>query len=225
MQWLKSVCLVSCLVGITQSALAGVVVGGTRVVYDASKKESSVSVKNTEKTAPYLVQSWVEDASESGAKAPFTVTPPLFRLEPGQENALRIIRTGGSFADNKETLFWLNVKAIPSTKPSATNQLQLAIKTRIKMFYRPAGLPGNAADAYKSLTFSRNGKQLTVNNPTPYHVSFQEVMVGGKSIEKAGMVAPQSSMSWTMPEGASGTVSWKAINDYGGTSAAATAKL
>lgn len=39
MHWLKSVCLAGCLLGIAQASWAGVVVGGTRVVYDGSKKK------------------------------------------------------------------------------------------------------------------------------------------------------------------------------------------
>lgn len=39
MHWLKSVCVASCLLVVTQVSWAGVVVGGTRVVYDGSKKK------------------------------------------------------------------------------------------------------------------------------------------------------------------------------------------
>lgn len=39
MHWLKSVCVASCLLVVSQVSWAGVVVGGTRVVYDGSKKK------------------------------------------------------------------------------------------------------------------------------------------------------------------------------------------
>jgi len=39
-------------------ANAGVIIGGTRVVYDGNKKEASIDVNNPDKT-PYLIQSWV----------------------------------------------------------------------------------------------------------------------------------------------------------------------
>lgn len=224
MHWFTSVCITACLLGITSTSWAGVVVGGTRVVYDGSKKEASISVMNPEKITPYLIQSWVEDASISSTKkAPFIMTPPLFRLDAGQENVLRIIRTGGQFPENKESVFWLNIKSIPASEKTDDNQLQISVKTRIKLFYRPAGLPSSAGEAYKALKFSRTGNQLTVNNPTPYHVSFHRVSVGEKEIKDAGMVSPQSSLTWTLPAGASGAVSWQSINDFGGVSADATA--
>ncbi|WP_219558676.1 fimbria/pilus periplasmic chaperone, partial [Klebsiella michiganensis] len=43
---------------------------------------------------------------------------------------------------DRETLFWMNVKAIPSMDKSklSDNTLQLAIISRIKLYYRPAKL-------------------------------------------------------------------------------------
>lgn len=226
MHWLKFVCLGSCLMGAAHNSWAGVVVGGTRVVYEGSKKETSISVKNPEKTTPYLIQSWVEETSAAGTKkAPFIMTPPLFRLDTGQENVLRIIRTGGQFPENKESVFWVNIKSIPASENSDANKLQISVKTRIKLFYRPAGLSGSAGEAYKTLTFTRNGNKLVAYNPAPYHVSFYRVSVGDKEIKNAGMVAPHRSLTFTVPAGASGPVSWQAINDFGGISAAANAAL
>lgn len=216
MQWLKYILVAGCFVGMTHSAWAGVIVGGTRVVYDSSKKEASISVSNPEKDAPYLIQSWVEQSAEGSNKAPFLMTPPLFRLDSGQENVLRIIRTTDSFPKDKESVFWLNIKSIPASEKSESNKLQISVKTRIKLFYRPSDLDGIAAEAYRTLTFERTGNQLKVNNPTPYYVSFFRVSVGDKEIKNAGMVAPKSSLAWTLPAGASGSVSWQAINDYGG---------
>ncbi|MDD1134185.1 molecular chaperone [Pseudomonas shahriarae] len=172
-QWIKWGCLGIWLSGIASNAWAGVIVGGTRVVYNSEKREASISVKNPDKSIPYLIQSWVE--SESGSaevKAPFIITPPLFRLDTEQENTLRIVRIDGQLPSNKETVYWLNIKSIPATERTEQNTLQISVKTRIKMFYRPAGLSGNASEAYKFQRFTKNGNQLQVNNPTPYYVSF-----------------------------------------------------
>ncbi|VTR59814.1 Chaperone protein fimC precursor [Serratia fonticola] len=80
--------LVATLVSAT-AAQAGVVVGGTRLIYDGAKKESSLSVNNPDKV-PYLIQTWVETTGWVALrKPPFMVTPPLFRLDGGQENVLR----------------------------------------------------------------------------------------------------------------------------------------
>lgn len=111
----KALCLVACLLWWANPIQAGVVVGGTRVVYDAGKKEASLSVNNTEKSLPYLIQSWLENAREDDTTTvPLIITPPLFRLDAEQENILHIVRAGGNLPNDRESLFWLNVKSIPS---------------------------------------------------------------------------------------------------------------
>ncbi|AKA37925.1 molecular chaperone [Yersinia ruckeri] len=226
MPWLKSLLFIACLTGVIHSVQAGVLVGGTRVVYDGAKKEASLSVTNQDKDIPYLIQSWVDNIeADNNKKVPFIITPPLFRLDAGQENSLRILFTGGTLPQDRESVYWLNVKSIPSSKKTDGNQLFISIKNRIKLFYRPAGLPNTVADAYKALSFSRQGKQLQVSNPTPYHVSFSSLKVGSHDIKDALMVAPKSTLLLDLPAGASGTVSWQAINDYGGISDPATANL
>ncbi|WP_145564874.1 fimbrial biogenesis chaperone [Yersinia aldovae] len=226
MPWFKSLSLILLLSGAVNTAQAGISVGGTRIIYDGAKKEATLSVNNQDKNTPYLIQSWVDNIEASNNnKAPFIITPPLFRLDGGQESNLRILLAGRNLPQDRESVYWLNVKTIPASKKGDGNQLFISIKNRIKLFYRPAGLAGNTADAYKALRFSRHGKQLQVSNPTAYHVSFHTLKVGSSEIKGALMVAPQGTLTVDIPAGASGSVSWQAINDFGGTSDVATASL
>ncbi|WPU21035.1 molecular chaperone [Cedecea neteri] len=207
------------LMAITLPATAGVIIGGTRVVYDGARKETSISVRNPDKTAPYLMQSWVENASESDtSKPPFIVTPPLFRLDAGKENMLRIVRTGGNLPTDRESIYWLNIKSIPASDKTDENQLLISVKARLKLIYRPEGLKGDANEAWKTLNFTRQGGKLQVTNPTPYYISFQMIKVGAQEVEikDSATLSPMGSLSWTLPAGATGKISWKAINDYGG---------
>ncbi|WP_426817151.1 fimbrial biogenesis chaperone [Winslowiella sp. 2C04] len=194
----------------------GVTVGGTRLIYEGAKKEAAINVTNTD-TIPYLIQSWAENSDNGAGKAPFIVTPPLFRLEGNQQNVLRVVRTGGHLPEDRESLFWLNIKTIPAAnKNEATNTLQIAVKTRIKLIYRPQTLRGVPEDVAAKLHWRQSGNQLTVTNPTPFVMNFQSVKVGGKEIKTATYVMPHSQATFTMPTGASGSVSWALINDYGG---------
>ncbi|HCH38315.1 MAG TPA: fimbrial assembly protein, partial [Enterobacter sp.] len=69
------------------TAQAGVMMGGTRVIYEEGKREATITVTNMDTRVPYLVQSWVENqAADDKRPVPFVVTPPLFRLDPEQEN-------------------------------------------------------------------------------------------------------------------------------------------
>lgn len=42
------------------TATAGVIIGGTRIIFDGAKKEASISVNNPDAT-PYLIQSWIDE--------------------------------------------------------------------------------------------------------------------------------------------------------------------
>lgn len=207
-------------------AQAGIVIGGTRVIYDGDKKETSASVRNPEESGVYLVQSWV-DSGGQGGKVPFIVTPPLFRINPGEENMLRIVHTGGNLPQDRESVFWLNVKSIPATDDTTprTNVLQLVVKSRLKLFYRPAGLEGQPESAYHQLSAARSGNHLNISNPTPYYVTLFTLKVDGKEIKEADMVPPRGNVSFTLPAATATSVTWQAISDFGGISQTESRKL
>lgn len=194
---------------------AGVIIGGTRVIYDGNKKESSISVTNPD-LSPYLIQSWVESQNGITEKTPFIITPPLYRLDKGQQNVERIV-LAGSVAQDKESLYWLNIKSIPAASRK-NNTLQIAVKTRIKLIYRPAALkdviPEELAD---NLTWQRSGNQIQVVNPTKVVMNFNEISVNGKKLEDVTYVLPGASARFDLPKGITGgAVTFKIINDYGG---------
>ncbi len=197
------------------SAQAGVIIGGTRIIYQGDKKETSLNVKNPDKLS-YLIQSWSDAGEKSNAKSPFMVTPPLFRLGGGQENALRIIRAGGNLPEDRESLYWMNIKSIPSSeKRDNINTLQIAIKTRIKLIFRPASLTKQPEDFADTLTWRRNGDSLTVTNPGAYYMNFSTVKVGNSLVIDATYVEPMGSATFAFPAGANGDVVWTLINDFG----------
>lgn len=194
----------------------GVTVGGTRLIYDGGKKEASLSITNSD-TNPYLIQSWTEADNNGTEKVPFIVTPPLFRLEGNQQNVLRIVRTGNSIPEDRESLYWLNIKSIPTgSKQSEINTLQIAVKTRIKLIYRPESLIGKPEEMASKLIWSHSGNKLSVDNPTPFVMNFNRVKIGNTTIKDATYVLPMSKATFTTPVNASGKVSWKLISDYGG---------
>lgn len=197
----------------------GILVGRTRVIYNADKKEASLPLSNNSSTNPYLIQSWIENL-DGKTRAPFVVTPPLFRLNAKEENNLRITYTGKELSQDKESVFYINVRAIPSTPKNDVNELKLVVKTRIKLFYRPEKIAGNASDARKSLKFSRENGQLHITNPSSYYVVLSYLMVGNSLLKDIDMIAPGSQFTVKLPDNNSGnTIEWRAINDYGGDTA------
>jgi P pilus assembly chaperone PapD len=214
--------LIAALFVYGSAAQAGIVVGGTRIIYDGTKNETSLSINNPD-NSPYLIQTWVDGdgplgENKAAAKPPFVVTPPLFRLEANNENMIRIIRTGGNIPTDRESVYWANVKSIPATKVGDKNVLQISVKTRIKLFYRPEGISAPSEDIYKTISFHRNGNQLQVNNPTPYYVTFYSLKAGSTPVKTLNqMVPPKGTATYSLPATTSAQVTWQAINDFGGT--------
>ncbi len=209
---------------IAKSSIAGVIIGGTRVIYDSRKKEASISVINPDKVTPYLIQSWVEKESTHESQAPFIITPPLFRLNAGQENTLRIIFTGGRLSSDRESQYWINIKSIPSTSELEKNQLLISVKTRIKLIYRPEGIKGDPMEAYQKLIFKCRGETIEVYNPTPFYIAFYSVKLNGKEVNNAGTLGPYDKKPFPLHERGVNSVSWQAINDFGGITTPENAK-
>lgn len=197
-------------------AAGGIALGATRVIYPAEDKQTSLSISNSDGKSRFLVNSWVENSRGEKEKT-FVVTPPLFVSEPESENTLRIIYAGQPLPDDRESLFWLSVKAIPSVnKENATdkNVLQLAVLSRIKLFVRPKSLTGLTEDAPAKLQFSRLDKHLNITNPSAYYITLVNVHMGNQKLDNV-MVAPKSRAQVLIPPDVQGGVTFQTVNDYG----------
>lgn len=200
-------------------SLASVVISNTRVIYPSDSKEVSVAINNVG-TSPVLLQSWLDNgdvnAKPEMIKVPFILTPPINRVEPSKSQTLRIRYTDGVLPMDKESVFWLNVLELPAKKQAKNGDsvMQMTFRSRIKLFYRPAGLKGNANDTAKAVIWQAQGNGIQATNPTPYYVSFVTIKVNGKQI--AGeMVAPRSSLLFNLPGKAGSTLTGDFVNDYG----------
>lgn len=208
------------------TSYAGIVVTGTRVIYPAQQKNVSVQLSNIG-DSPALVQAWIDNGDPKmlpeQIKTPFVITPPISRVDAEKGQTLRITHTGEALPQDRESVFYLNVLDIPP-KPNAEqgidNYLQFAIRTRIKLFYRP-NFPMASHEAYDKVTWRVEQKQLIADNPTPYFITYNhiELKQGGRTIKvtQPDMVAPFSQQRFALSQSAnsSGTVVWSVINDYG----------
>ncbi|CTT58945.1 fimbrial chaperone [Escherichia coli] len=147
----------------------------------------------------------------------FVITPPLFSMQGKKENTLRIINaTNHQLPGDRESLFWVNVKAIPAMEKDQKNEntLQLAIISRIKMFYRPTNLAMAPEEAPAMLRFRRSGSKLTLINPTPYFITVTNMKAGNSNLPNT-MMPPKGEVSVDITHAATGDISFQTINDYG----------
>ncbi|MNJ54862.1 Chaperone protein EcpD precursor [compost metagenome] len=107
--------------------------------------------------------------------------------------------------------------------------LQMAFRSRIKLFYRPDGLPGTPTEAIEQVQWqvvpASNGQGLALQayNPSAFHVSVVELeLVAGAQRDRGadGMVGPGEMRQFALerlksrPAG-NAQVEFNAINDYG----------
>ena len=210
---------------LTANGYAGIMIGGTRFIYhEENEKGLSFLVKNSD-NSPYLIQTKIlpdntqgnniQQALPNSGLANFVATPPLLPLRKKQENYIRVIRTEGKLPNDRESLFQLSITAIPSGRPTG-NDLQLAIRSRYKLIYRPSGLKGEPNQAYQQLRWQRHGDLVTVENPTPYYVTLFQMDINGKLQPAKGVVAPFGSRteSWC-PKNGGCDLKWQSLDDLG----------
>ncbi|VTM22458.1 Chaperone protein fimC precursor [Raoultella terrigena] len=173
-----------------------------------------LQVRNTHPDASFLIQSWVEDENNRRSND-FVITPPLYVLKPATESVVKIMFSGKSLQQDRETLYWITVKAIPQqSKSAASNSLQFASANRIKVFYRPEGLQSGASEGWKKITADYRAGKITLNNPTPYYLTTINLKVDGKPVQPA-MVPPKASITLGGSFSQASTFSYQTINDYG----------
>lgn len=224
MKMVSGVLLGMMVVVSVQAASGGVGFSRNRLIFPAGERAISLSVTNrgTDPQDVFLVQAGVSADPSQQQKAPFMVTPPLFRLEPDSQNEMRILPVGANLPADRESVFYFAATVIPSTpergKPGVS-QVTFATRTILKLFWRPAGLKMAPQASPDMMRFVREGGALVVKNPTPYYQSIASLDIDeqAQDLNKGpSMVAPFSELRFP-GHGAARQVTWQVMNDYGGT--------
>ena len=213
------------------NAQGALTISHTRIVHDSAKRSSSVIVANPS-DAPYAAQAWVNtEADDQTTAVPLLASPNLFRLDPGNEQTVQINALPSDLPQDRESLFYFNLQEIPQAAPgSQQNVLTIALRTRIKVFYRPSQLRDNPRERLKDLSWSVQsieGKpHLVVDNPSPYHYTFSRLVVSGpgasETLSASDMARPLSRQAYplqTLKIQDGLRVSFTTINDYSGITA------
>lgn len=206
------------------SALAAIALDRTRVIYDGSQKSLSLNISNENKQLPYLAQGWIEDAQGKKITSPLIVLPPVQRVEAGAKSQVKVqgLPATNQLAQDRESLFYFNLREIPP-RTDKPNTLQIALQTRIKLFYRPKALMTDIGDIpwQEKITLTKQGDSYVVNNPTPYFVTLVDGSnkANGESLKdfEPLMVEPKGKGTLKVSARAFGnTPVLTYINDYGG---------
>ena len=183
------------------SAIEGVTLGSTRVIYKSTDEMSVVKATNFSEKNYWLLRSWVSNYFDDQKNECFIVTPPLHRIEPNDEIQLQIkaIREE-KIPDDRESLFRLNVLAIPPKTFLSTDVKE------IKPY-----------DITKKLYVHKFNDLVTIKNPTPFFVTLVNISIDGKTIHRDidEVIKPYSEINidarnpkW---------IEFSTVNDKGGT--------
>ncbi len=209
-------------------AQAALVLSATRLIYRGQTGGARIEVLNVGRQ-PALMQAWIDagnpEARPQDIQVPFVVTPPMVRIDPGRRQSLGVVFTGPGLPTDRESLYWLNVLDIPPRphlRPGA-DYIQFAVRTRIKLIYRPVGLRGGPEQAMRDLRWREHCRKgrcvVQARNPTPYVIPIVRLRCLGAKIPAAplqGTVRPFGTRSWALAQSARvARVRYDVINDFG----------
>ncbi|MBF7687326.1 molecular chaperone [Acinetobacter sp. EC24] len=212
-----------------QHAVSGVTITGTRVVFPSDQKQVVVQLNNPDQRAA-LVQSWLDDGNPKeippAGRIPFILTPPLVRIEANKGQMVRLLaKNADQLPKDRESLYWFNILDVAPTDQSAANKLNISVRSRIKLFYRPIQLAEKPEHFFQKLHFKYNveTQSIKVTNPSPYYMSFQQVVISNKkgtdqeTYTSPLMVNPFSEETFKTKVASPNSITYTLINDFGGT--------
>ncbi|HGA3108489.1 TPA: molecular chaperone [Enterobacter hormaechei] len=189
----------------------------TRVVMSQHDEEVTFSVINTD-DKPALIQLWIDDdklhTRPEEIKSSFVIIPPIFKLG-SKETRTVLVKRIGDYVESKqkvESLYWLNVLEVPPivTPFEKRNEIQMAIRTRVKLFYRPGSNGEHKIDESieklkYEITDCQSNKCLKLYNNSPIHLTFLKVKTNDSNIydklPNDGLINPFSTMEIQLKKG------------------------
>ncbi|HAX5210029.1 TPA: molecular chaperone [Escherichia coli] len=207
---------------ITCSTIAsskGISLDVTRVIFDSESDSASFTVKNASLHMPFLLKATVNDYNTGNSKVPFFITPPLNRIEADNSVQFRINKLGSvmKLPKERESLFAINVLAIPPQKDNSA--VQIGLNTRIKLIFRPHEINNKSyiEKLPEKLIFAKRTDGIEIKNPTPYFITIGQMSFNGLLAKgSAKMLEPFSET--VIHEINVNSLSFSIINDYGANS-------
>ncbi|MCD5993929.1 molecular chaperone [Pseudomonas sp. CDFA 602] len=221
-------CLLS-LILTSAGAEGALSLAGTRLIFDGRYTEVSIETHNKGSNA-VLVQATLSDPRDDDDTPPdqrrllpFVITPPLSKVPAGGKQLLRVLYQGAGMPAGQESLLHLYALEVPQ-RQALEQQLNIAVRQRINVFYRPPGLEGDPADSAERLRWTFNSpasgtRTLSVENPTVYHVSLEVVQLNGVQVIDYLLLAPRARLELPLAESHSTAqghqLRFNALTDYG----------
>ncbi|HIF6300708.1 TPA: fimbrial biogenesis chaperone [Klebsiella michiganensis] len=110
--------------------------------------------------------------------------------------------------------------SIPPTSDSeADKKLQLAVRHRMRLIYRPHVIQDmNISTEAENLQWRKSDNKIMLKNPTPFFIYFKSIIINGRDITSTvNNIDAFSSKEFTLPAGVNGSeIEWRVSTDNGG---------
>lgn len=221
---------------LTPNVYAGLAMSATRIVLTEDQPEQTLLLSNGY-SYPILLQAWTGGGSPYSTpdtdRSPVITLPPVFKLNPGDERRVRLIFDGSDIPPKTESVYWLNLYEVPALRKDQLDddavRLQIATRTQLKVFVRPAGVTASDEEVAGSLDFKviriHEKWVLIATNKSPLHASFSGFMLeidGDRydiSEAQGRMLSPGASVDYPITFSGDGfddgTLTYGLINDQG----------
>jgi chaperone protein EcpD len=207
--FLAAILLANSVLGVAgEQTGAGIFISSTRLIFPSTSRDASLQIFN-ENDYPVIIQTWIDNGDETiqpdELDTPFVVIPPLIRLQPHENRAVRVLYTQQPLPDDRESVFWFNAQMIPPNPVvSHENAINFSVRIRQKIFFRPVRLKQGSDEWAEKLTCAtelyREGEAtVRCRNPTPYYATIDSISLHGENetlAEAGGMLAPFSDMDF-----------------------------
>lgn len=206
---------------ISISAHSAVTLDRTRIIFPGTEKSINITISNDNPEEAYLAQSWIEDLQGNKlTKGAILATPPLQRIEPNSKSLVRLSTTPefSQLPQDRESVFYFNLREVPP-KSTDGNTLQIALQSRVKLFYRPASILSESETKWAhKVTLTKTTKGYRLNNMTPFNLTViglgNSKTLSEQSAFEVVMVPPKSTQDIPSPSLSTPYLTY--INDYGG---------
>ncbi|EMZ5229004.1 fimbrial biogenesis chaperone [Escherichia coli] len=165
----------------------------------------------------YLLQSYITEYNKDDKNKSFAITPSLYRINPGDSFQFRIENMKNNLPKDRESVFHINILAIPPITDNSSPSIQIGLNSKIKLFYRPLELKNkyNAEKLAENLQFVSTTNSVNIYNPSPFHITLDTVSVDNKRVKniKDLMIKPFSEL--VIPAKNAKSIIFTTISDLG----------
>ncbi|UYW74363.1 fimbrial assembly chaperone [Pseudocitrobacter faecalis] len=204
-KWWSVFSKVALLLAFSAQVSAAVNVDRTRIVFSARDVARTLNLSN-DGAMPMVIQVWADNGDPASTPdvnpTPVVVIPPVFKMLPGELRSLKLmLASRQGLAEDRETLFWLNIYQIAPDNAASGREGQkviLPLRLRMKIFIRPAGLPPPEEKDERGLRFRVSEEMLRVENPSPWYMSLS-LHLPGQQKPTSMMIAPHAQEQITRP--------------------------